>query len=211
MVDYTHATARVLQPEFESGSCYAAMTCPFPFCCWVCKHFEVTENNLNACSLNKNKWEIVADCCCCQCPTARTTVARLEYLPAIMTNEGWLLPKVHWGRQSLYQLPVSVAVSQLSSVLFTKHLCRTPQALAKKDEKINIYKEEQLPTNYQSRMSYMLEQYGGHKKKTISQILSKEMHVLAIISLISVLHHHLWFQNVGRLHSDSVTFEMKYK
>lgn len=33
MVDYTHVTSHVLRPEFESAFCFAAMTCPFHFCC----------------------------------------------------------------------------------------------------------------------------------------------------------------------------------
>lgn len=45
---------------------------------------------------------------------------------------------------------------------FTKHLRWTPQALAGKDVKINIYREEQLPTHYENTMSCMLEQHRGH-------------------------------------------------
>lgn len=157
MVDYTHVTSHVPRPEFESAFCYAALSCPFHFCCSSAAASvntnKLQRTNLNACSLNKNKWKIIVDHFCCQCPTARTTAAVLECLPAIMTNEGWLLPRVHWGQQSLLQLPVSAAVSHLSSMLFTKHLCWAPQALAKKDKKINIYKEKQLPTNHPKRMS----------------------------------------------------------
>lgn len=33
MVDYTHVTSNVLRPEFESAFRFAAVTCPFHFCC----------------------------------------------------------------------------------------------------------------------------------------------------------------------------------
>lgn len=132
---------------------------PFSFLLYFSAVWSVNTNKAQrtTCSLNKNKWKIVVDRCCCRCPTERTTAAVLEYLPAIMTNEGWLLPRVHRGHQSLLRLPVTAAVSRSSSALVTKHLRRTPQALAKRDEKMNTYEED-----------YVLEQSGG--RKTIPQI-----------------------------------------
>jgi len=47
----------------------------------------------------------------------------------------------------------SCSCGTLSSVIFTKHLCQTPRAVADEDEKINIYNEEQLQTNNWNKMS----------------------------------------------------------
>lgn len=90
------------------------------------------------------------DRCCCQRPTASTTwLFTCYYDKRVLIITQGALGTV----QSLRQLPVPAAVSWSSSVLFAKHLCWTPPALAKKDEKINIYKEEQLQTSHQNRMS----------------------------------------------------------
>lgn len=180
VVDYNHV-ARVLRPEFQSDFCYAAMTCPFHFCCCFSKHREAAENKLNACSLNKNKWKMILYCCCCcQCPTARTTAPVLQYLPAIMTNEGWLLPRVHWddGHYSnfLCLLPVFLHVSHKISVPDASH-----------------------------SLSEQNELHAGTIWTTQLLILSKKTSKKKMHVKISEFNHHILFENVARLHNDSLT------